>query len=105
MTTPIRRVGDKVSVAHSKYPGVWTITSLGPANAKLLSDNALRRLTVTRTLLIDPVTTVTIPEFYEPGELIRIPEGRHAGLYVVIADKGGDKVNLAKLGGDGGAYL
>jgi hypothetical protein len=57
-------------------------------------------------MLTDPGSqpTVSTPVFYVPGELVRLT-GRYAGLYVVIADKGGDKVNIAKLGGDGGRYV
>ena len=42
---------------------------------------------------------------FNVGELVRVTDGKYAGLYVVIADRGAEKVNLAKLGGDGGRYL
>ena len=35
---------------------------------------------------------------------MRVEQGRFAGLYVVIADKG-DKINIALLGGDNGRYV
>ena len=61
-------------------------------------------------MLIEPtearVTAVSLPEFYNPGELVRINAGKWAGLWVVIADRGADKLNLAKLGGaPNGSYL
>jgi hypothetical protein len=104
--TSTRGIGEKVSVDHPKYPGVWIIKSLGPVNAQLEPENGGRRLRVPQSMLTDPGSqpTVRTPVFYDPGELVRVT-GRYAGLYTVIADKGGDKVNLAKLGGDGGRYL
>lgn len=112
-TTPTRRVGDKVSVDHPKYPGVWTIKSQGPVNSTLEPVNGGRSLRCPHTMLTDPatatatatVTAVPIPVLYNPGELVRVPSGKWAGLYVVIADRGGDRVNLTKLGGDQGRYL
>lgn len=109
-------IGSKVGVDDPKFPGVWIVKSHGPKNATLQPENGGRGLRAPYYLLTDaPValadgTTLTevvpVPEFYKPGELLRIDEGGHyAGLYVVIADKGTDKVNLAKLGGDNGRYL
>lgn len=105
--TTTRRVGDKVGIDHPKYPGVWVIKSLGPVNAVLQPENGVGAVRVPQHMLTDPGSqpTVSTPVvFYNPGELVRIG-GRYAGLYTVIADKRGDKVNLAKLGGDGGRYL
>lgn len=104
--TTTRRVDEKVGVNHPKYPGVWIIKSIGPVNALLEAEDGGHRLRVSQNMLTDPGSepTVNTPEFYDPGQLVRVT-GRYAGLYTVIADKGGDKVNLAKLGGDGGRYL
>lgn len=105
-----RKVGDKVSVDHPKYPGVWTIIRRGPVNSVLRQEGNPRSLRCPHTMLTDPgaAPTPTVTTFpatlYHPGELIRVT-GKYAGLYVVIKDGGTDKVNLAKLGGDGGRYL
>jgi hypothetical protein len=106
-----RKEGEKVGVDHAKYPGVWVVKKVNPVNVVLEPEGGGRPLRCHPSLLTDPpkpgavVTAVPVAEYYNPGELIRITSGRYAGLYVVIADKGGDKVNLAKLGGDGGRYL
>ena len=110
-TTNTRKIGDKVSVDDPKFPGVWTIKNLGPKNATLTPDHGGRGLRAPYYLLTDPVeagTTVTaapLPAYFAEGEIVRIAEGRFAGLYVVIKDNGADKVNVAKLGGDGGRYV
>jgi hypothetical protein len=72
--------------------------------------NGGRRLRAPHHMLIDPASAnaPVLPSpslLYHPGELVRIGSGKYAGLWVVLADKGADKVNLAKLGGDDGNYL
>ena len=109
LTTNTRKVGDKVSIDDPKYPGVWTIKNLGPKNATLEPDHGGRGLRAPYYLLTDPVepgtvTAVPLPTYFAEGEIVRI-EGKYAGVYVVIKDDGRDKVNLAKLGGDGGRYV
>jgi hypothetical protein len=107
-----RKIGDRVSVDHVKYPGIWVIASRGPVNTVLRPEGGVGRgLRVPHDLLIDPgaapkpkVVAVSAV-FFNPGELVRINAGRYAGLWVVIADRGRDRVNLAKLGGDSGRYL
>lgn len=103
----MRHVGDQVSIDHPKYPGVWIIKSMGPVNAVVEPAEGGRGLRVPHAMLLFPGAAPTVvPNIhYVPGELVRIVEGRFAGLYVVIADKNGDKVNLARLGGDGGRYV
>lgn len=111
-------IGAEVSVDHPNYPGVWTVKKNGPVNATLQQEGRLKLLRCPHTLLVDPevtvttpggnvatVTTVPVPEYYVVGEFVRITSGRYAGLWVVIADKGADKVNLAKPGGDNDRYL
>lgn len=106
-----RKVGDKVSVDDPKYPGVWTIKNLGPKNATLIPDHGGRGLRAPYYLLTDPVepgagvTAVPLPEYFAEGEIVRIADGKFAGVYVVIKDGGADRVNVAKLGGDGGRYV
>jgi len=112
--TARRAVGDKVSINDPKFPGVWTIKSVGPKNFVVIPDAGGRGLRAPHHLVIDPVTTtpgVTVEAVpyvpvvrYHAGEIVRVEQGRFAGLYVVIADKG-DKVNIALLGGDGGRYV
>lgn len=110
-TTNTRKIGDKVSIDDPKFPGVWTIKNLGPKNATLTPDHGGRGLRAPYYLLTDPVeagTTVTafpLPAYFAEGEIVRITEGRFAGLYVVIKDNGADRVNVAKLGGDNGRYV
>jgi len=118
------KVGDKVSVDDPKYPGVWTVVKLAPVNVTLRPEGATpgtRMLKAPRYMLVEPVeaktittgggTTVTavpVPPpvtYYVLGQFVRVTKGKFPGLYVVIADKGGDRVNLAKAGGDADRYL
>jgi hypothetical protein len=113
MTTTTYLPGDRVGVASTKYPGAWTVESLGPVNTLLSPDGGGRKLRVPHHMVTalseskTEATVVPLPEqtFFDPGELVRVTEGRFAGLYAVIKDSGGDKVNLARLGGDDGRYL
>lgn len=103
----MRNVGEKVSVNLDRYPGVWVVVNNGPKNATLEPVNGGRKLRCPYSLLTDPVegAKVPMPELFAEGELVRINDGKFAGLWVVIKDDGGNKVNLAKLGGDNGRYL
>ena len=100
--------GDKVSVDHPDYPGIWTVKSQGPVNSLLLPTGGGRGLRVPTFLLKDPTDaasprpTITL---FDPGEFVRIPSGKFAGLYVVTRDTGKGNITLAKPGGDGGRYL
>ena len=104
-------VGDKVSVNHPKHPGIWIIKSLGPVNAVLAPVSGGRSLRAPQSMLIDPTEDraesprVTVSELYHPGELVRVPSGKFAGVWVVIKDGGTANVSMAKLGGDNGRYL
>lgn len=108
-----RPVGSKVGVDDAKFPGTWIVKSNGPVNAVLVPENGGRGLRAPHYLLTDAPVTLTngmtltevpMPTFFELGEVVRVLDGKFAGLYVVIADKG-EKVNLAKLGGDKDRYL
>jgi len=102
------RVGDKVSVDDPKFPGTWTIKALNPVNAVLMPDGGGRGLRAPYRILIEPgthVSAVTAETYYHPGELVRITSGKYAGLWVVITDRGGATVSLARLGGANGQYL
>jgi hypothetical protein len=113
-TTTKRPVGSRVSVDHPKYPGVWIVKSNGPANASLEPEAGGRGLKCPHTMLLDPIESgaadglrvVPVPtvEWYSEGELVLINGGKFVGVWVVLKD-GGEKVNLAKLGGDNGKYL
>ena len=107
------KIGQKVTVNDSKFPGVWTIKNLGPKNATLDPAGGGRGLRASYLLLSEApaggdevtVTAVPLPTLFAEGEIVRINEGRFAGIYVVIKDNGGDRINVAKLGGDGGRYI
>lgn len=112
MNTPFKK-GDRVRVNHPKYPGVWTVDRVGPVNAVLRPEGGVGNLLrCPQSLLLDTDAppTVTAAEwsgtrFFDLGEIVRIPSGEFAGTYVVTRDTGGDKVNVALLGGDGGRYV
>jgi hypothetical protein len=111
MTTTMatRKVGDKVMIDDPKFPGIWTIKSIGPKNTVVEPDNGGRGLRTPHWMLKDvtdevTVTAVPLQAYYVPGELVRITMGKYEGLYVVLADKG-ERVNVAKIGGDGGRYV
>jgi hypothetical protein len=106
---PVRRaIGDTVVLNDPKYPGRWTIKSMGPVNATLIPESGGRGLRAPHYLLLDPTDTpaaATAPTtYYQPGEIVRITTGRYAGTYTVLADKV-KHVNVALLGGDGGRYV
>jgi hypothetical protein len=105
----MHKIGDKVSVDHPGYPGIWTIVSRGPKNSLLVPESGGRRLRVPHTMLLEPGAPLTGTDaphvHYHVGEVVQILDGRYAGTYVVIRDTGGDKVNVAKIGGDDGRYI
>jgi hypothetical protein len=110
MTAPQFRVGDKVSVDHEKYPGVWTIVGQGPVNSTLIPEGGSRKLKAPHYMLREPgaalatVTTLPTVQYFDPGEFVRIDKGKYTGLFIVLADKG-EKVNITRPGGDGGRYI
>jgi hypothetical protein len=104
-------IGDKVSVDHPDYPGIWVVkNNRGTVNAVLSQEGRPKGLRVPYSMLTAPTTdplpsTPVIPDvYYDQGELVRVT-GRYAGLYVVLSDKGGKTVTLGKLGGWGGKRL
>ena len=104
-----RAIGDTVVVNDPKYPGRWTIKSMGPVNATLIPEGGGRGLRAPHYLLLDatdaPAAVPAAPTTcYQPGEIVRISTGRYAGIYTVLADKV-KHVNVALLGGDGGRYV
>jgi hypothetical protein len=111
MTTTAFKVGDKVSVDDSSYPGVWTIIKQGPVNSTLRPENGGRNLRAPHYMLRDAgaaalatVTTLPTVQYFEPGEFVRVNTGKYTGLFIVLADKG-EKVNITRPGGDGGRYV
>lgn len=106
-----RHVGDRVSIDHPKYPGVWILKSIAKVNVTLEPENGGRGLRVPASMLLDAGASPTMPDrvtaadIYAEGTFVRIPSGKFAGVWVVISDKGADRLNVAKLGGDGGRYV
>ena len=107
-TMNMRSVGEKVSINDPKFPGIWTVKSIGPVNAVLIPEGGGRGLRCPHWMVTDPGAPVAQPtvieKHYVPGELVRVEVGKYPGLYTVIADKG-SKINIALLGGDGGRYV
>jgi transcription antitermination factor NusG len=100
------KVGQHVSINDARYSGIWTVKSVGPVNAVLITASG-RSLRAPKDMLIDPqVDAVDEPVkvYYQPGEIVRIKSGKFAGIYTVLADKG-KRVNVAKIGGDSGRYV
>lgn len=110
------KVGDRVQVKDPKFPGVWIVRSTaGSVNAKLDPERGGRGLRAPYTLLVkvdddapvDLPVTPALPDL-PIGTLVRtasvkINAGDPAQLFTVIANRG-DRVNIAKLGGDGDRY-
>jgi hypothetical protein len=110
-TATQHRVGDTVTVDDPKFPGLWTVKSIGPVNTTLTPVGGGRGLRAPHYMVMPSDGKATITEvpvvtvqWYCIGEIVRLEHGKHTGLFVVIADKG-DKVNLARLGGDNDRYL
>jgi hypothetical protein len=86
---------------------VWVVSSTtGRVNAVV--EQGGRRLRAPYGMLREPTDAApvaVVTTIYNPGELLRIKDGRFQGIWVVIADRGGSTVTLAKLGGDGGRRL
>lgn len=100
-------VGTKVRVDDPKYVGVWIVESNGPKNASLKPVGGGRGLRCPHTMLrLDdgrgPI--VTPVEMFSLGETVSIGD-RFPGIYVVIKDDGGNRLNVARLGGDGDRYV
>lgn len=97
-------VGTKVRVDSQKYPGVWIVESNGPKNAALKPEGGGRGLRCPHSMLRPddgkgPVVTPVV--MFSLGETVTIGD-RFPGIYVVIKDDGGPRLNVAKLGGDDG---
>jgi hypothetical protein len=68
--------GDKVSVDHPDYPGIWKVVNArGPVNAVLSQEGRPKQLRVPYSMLIPP-TTEAVPVaptvYYDQGELVRV---------------------------------
>lgn len=100
-------VGTRVRVDSPTYPGVWIVESNGPKNAKLKPEVGGRGLRCPHTMLRPddgkgPAVTPVV--MFSLGETVTIGE-RFPGIYVVIKDDGGTRLNVARLGGDGDRYV
>lgn len=112
------RVGDKVEVESPKYPGVWTVMKVNPRRYRLQKDGMGAVLNADHTMCravgaaprqfeIERVPVRTLPT-QDPGAFVRYTgrsdtKVKHGDVFVVIADKY-ERVNCAKVGGDGGRY-
>ena len=100
-------VGTKVRVDSPKYPGVWIVESNGPKNASLKPEDGGRGLRCPHSMVrLDDgkgpsVTPVTM---FAMGQTVTIGD-RFPGIYVVVKDDGGARLNVARLGGDGDRYV
>jgi hypothetical protein len=114
-------IGDRVTVDHPKYPGVWTVRKVNPANLKLDQDGQ-RGISAPKSMCrpAEPgdgtPRDVTLPPAVLPsygradglrkGAVVRFtrywPREHGPGqLYVVIKDDY-STVNVTLLGGDPG---
>jgi hypothetical protein len=113
-TLPTIKVGAKVSVDDPKYPGTWTIKSVGPKNCVVIPDTGGRGLRAPKWMLKEATAEAVTAAadaapyvHYSAGEIVRLVRGSDAqrdGLWVVLVDKG-ERINVTKLGGDGDRYL
>lgn len=100
-------VGTKVRIDSQKYPGVWTVESNGPKNATLKPEGGGRGLRCPHAMVRpgDGKGPVVVPvQMFAMGETVTIGD-RFPGIWVVIKDDGGVRLNVAKLGGDGDKYV
>jgi hypothetical protein len=96
------KVGQKVSVQLDKYPGVWTVKSIGPKNLVLTPDSGGTPLRCPKELVTKPgekalAAPVAEVSYYPSGSLVRV--AGLTGIQVVLKDKG-ERVNVTKIGGD-----
>jgi hypothetical protein len=111
-------IGTIVAIDDPRCPGLYKVTNHGPKNATLVpctADGALRPGRGARfpgymlhpadsnaaDVLLNGATTNDL-FIFDPGALVT--SASRPGVFVVLADKG-DKVNIARLGGDSGRYL
>lgn len=101
-------LGAKVRVDSQKYPGVWIVQSNGPKNASLKPEGGGRGLRCPHAMLRPDDGRGPIPApvtIYGLGQTVTIGD-RFPGIYVVIKDDGGPRLNVARLGGsDGDRYV
>jgi hypothetical protein len=100
-------IGAKVRVDSQKYPGVWIVQSNGPKNATLKPEDGGRGLRCPHAMLRaddGKGPTATPVEMFALGETVTLG-ARFPGIYVVIKDDGGPRLNAAVLGGDGDRYV
>lgn len=103
-------VGSRARVNSPKWPGVWTVASHGPANTVLRPADGGRGLRVPHSMLLHEdaapvVVTADTYRLFDLGAFVEVQHGKWQGVYVVIKDDGGDRVNIAAVGGDGGRYV
>jgi hypothetical protein len=104
------KVGDLVTVSESKYPNTWTVVKVNKVNVRLSQNGRyLNASPFFLTKVEGEIPAAVIGVRYQPvpeplaiGAVVRCED--KPGLWVVVRD-GVDRVNVAKLGGDGGRYL
>ena len=100
-------VGTKVRVDSTKYPGVWIVESNGPKNASLKPEGGGRGLRCPHSMVLPDNgegPAVAPVEMFSLGETVTIGS-KFPGVFVVIRDDGGPRLNVAKLGGDNDRYV
>lgn len=107
--------GMRVTSSSHKFPGSGTVEKVLPVNVKVKMDDG-RLVTFARSFLRPegeaPVATVVaLPDYlaFPAGTVVRFKDERAVGrfgggLYVVIKN-GGDRINVAKMGGDNDRYV
>lgn len=101
-------VGTRVTIDDPNYPGIWTITKVNPKNYLLRPDAGGRGLNAPHIICTEAPDGVPVlrpfespREYFEAGQVVTY-DGQ-PGFYVVLVDKD-RRVNVARLGGDGGRY-
>ena len=109
-----RRVGQRVLLSGGKFHGAARITKVNPKNLVVTMEGTRQLVNAHPSFLSDLADDAPVPSRFDamaevmtapplhPGAVVRIKG--HAGKWVVLADKL-EKVNVARLGGDGGRYL
>ncbi len=113
-------VGDKVVIDPEFAPAalrgiVFEVTKVNPKNVHAKrADGVLGRGIDYPKYALQPftgqvVTTVPIPTLFDIGEVVTLKNAWKAITVetplVVLKDDGGDKVNVCRLGGEGGRYI
>lgn len=108
-----KREGQRVLISGGRFHGAARIVKVNPKNIKIRLEDGRGLVNAAPIFLSDLAEGAPVPSRYEqtvsvdvptqhPGAFIRA-EGEGSQVFVVLADKF-DKINAAKVGGDGGRY-